>query len=785
MRNKILPLSRSIASRLLRSSALPSKTFTSKMISNANHNDSAEEAVGICTYVSSNLEGFHGIHKQRYSDFIVREVTRDGEVCCLRNTSGAELEKKLFDIAEPPSGESESASPEELTSLVTKELKALSMKASGSIEVNTLNSNPETDSLEEKVKSFILACLSKSDDCPNDLTSFPCPSKEARGSMHQCVRKYLSQFVDSDTVQVDGNVSCIRLIAKHKIKKGGGRGGGGGAAGGGGGGGGGEKKKYDSRGRQWPTGLGNFLRFTMFKENIDTMSACNILTRALRVKPGAIEYSGTKDKRAVTAQKCTIYRKKPSDLERMNKFNHSPLIRLGDFEYVNEATRLGELSGNRFGIVLRAVTASNDVVNAACRSAKENGFINYFGLQRFGKGGSGSHHLGRALFKSDWQEAVNLLFTQREGDRSEIATAKAFYFQKDYESAHRHLPSNMMNERRVLESLARTPTDFLGAFNRIPKNTRLLCAHAYQSFVWNMAASERIRRYGNRCIVGDIVATVSSEVIDRMEASHDIEETENDETVNDNEVGELPAQTPADNDTFQRASKLQAGDIRTLTEADIASGKYTIKDVLLPLVGSGIIFPANEIADYYKSLLAKDGITMENFSVAANQYRMNGAYRRLIQVPKDFNWHIIQYNDPNAELVTTELSLMRSGEGPRSISATFKMPDTPDIGDVITSLPRRNANDADDGIVKGEGSLRAIVLNFTLSSGTYATMMLRELTKESTETQYQAQLSAQHILSVGNMDVAGASADKGNGDNEGLDASTSPAPKKSRLEEPH
>lgn len=38
----------------------------------------------------------------------------------------------------------------------------------------------------------------------------------------------------------------------------------------------------------------------------------------------------------------------------------------------------------RFRIALRNVTAEDDVVNAACEQLRDNGFINYFGLQRFG-----------------------------------------------------------------------------------------------------------------------------------------------------------------------------------------------------------------------------------------------------------------------------------------------------------------------------------------------------------------------------------------------------------------
>ena len=79
----------------------------------------------------------------------------------------------------------------------------------------------------------------------------------------------------------------------------------------------------------------------MLKENVDTMSAASIISRNLRLKPDAIKYAGTKDKRAITSQKCTVYRRKPSDLARVNRFNIPPFIRVGDFEYVQQPLKLG------------------------------------------------------------------------------------------------------------------------------------------------------------------------------------------------------------------------------------------------------------------------------------------------------------------------------------------------------------------------------------------------------------------------------------------------------------
>lgn len=61
----------------------------------------------------------------------------------------------------------------------------------------------------------------------------------------------------------------------------------------------------------------------------------------------------------------------------------------------------------RFSIALRDVTAENENdVKIALESLKENGFLNYFGLQRFGTSVVKTSEIGAALIKEEWEKVI-------------------------------------------------------------------------------------------------------------------------------------------------------------------------------------------------------------------------------------------------------------------------------------------------------------------------------------------------------------------------------------------
>jgi tRNA pseudouridine13 synthase len=246
-----------------------------------------------------------------------------------------------------------------------------------------------------------------------------------------------------------------------------------------------------------------------------------------------------------------------------------------------------------------------------------------------------------------------------------------------------------------------------------------------------------MKQYGLQCGEGDLVAVNAAynleparENWDGNESVEHLEGFENEEVPSDT-LEELPNGSEqvlaAEGNAFQSAK--HHGTVHVLTADDLASGRFSIKDVVLPIVGADSILPGNEIGSFYTELLARDGLTLGSFSTCVPVYRMSGAYRRLLQLPLDFSWRIMHYADPNAELAVTELTDARrrgdAGVAPEVAGAKG--------AGVVLDVAGTDAS----------GPLQAVQLEFTLPPGTYATMLLRELTKESTETQFQAQLTAQ------------------------------------------
>lgn len=77
-------------------------------------------------------------------------------------------------------------------------------------------------------------------------------------------------------------------------------------------------------------------------------------------------------------------------------------------------------------------------------------------------------------------------------------------------------------EKTVLISLKNSPNDYYNAFTSISKNTRFIYIHAYQSYVWNKAVSERLRRHGRKVLIGDLIIKAGEKIEDLLDDDVDL-----------------------------------------------------------------------------------------------------------------------------------------------------------------------------------------------------------------------------------------------------------------------
>ncbi len=275
--------------------------------------------------------------------------------------------------------------------------------------------------------------------------------------------------------------------------------------------------------RIWPKSRPDFLQFVMVKDNVETNHAINELARGCRLNSNVFAWSGTKDKRAITTQLVTANRVTAEKL--LEGAVQVRGVRVGNFAYVSEGLRLGQGQGNSFDVALRFCSAPTEVLDDSVEQLKKFGFVNYYGLQRFGSTSQSTHVIGLALLRNEWFNAVDLIVSACVPSWSAVRDTRRGL--QEINERHNY------GEKSILEALARDPKDAFGAILKLPQvrwavcffsvfsslkcdvctrwwfllqNLRTLYLHAYQAYVWNVAASERMTR-GSKTApeVGDVV----------------------------------------------------------------------------------------------------------------------------------------------------------------------------------------------------------------------------------------------------------------------------------------
>jgi tRNA pseudouridine13 synthase len=142
------------------------------------------------------------------------------------------------------------------------------------------------------------------------------------------------------------------------------------------------------------------------------MQAIHYISKRLRKVPRQFAIAGNKDKRGITTQRVTIHRMDAEYLIRQQRCKDwDQKIKVGSFDWVFKPLQLGSLNGNRFAVALRFIspTISNAQITANVNSVIKHGFINYFGMQRFGQYSIHTHEIGRACLQQNWKEVCRML----------------------------------------------------------------------------------------------------------------------------------------------------------------------------------------------------------------------------------------------------------------------------------------------------------------------------------------------------------------------------------------
>jgi tRNA pseudouridine13 synthase len=402
------------------------------------------------------------------------------------------------------------------------------------------------------------------------------------------------------------------------------------------------------------------------KTKTEHLTAIQRLTRAIRCRQSDIGLAGIKDMHAVTYQFCTISDTKPQRVRNAQSHLRSQGIELGGIQRVNWTLNQGDLQGNRFEITIRnvkrvevqtnegvctevLVPCEKEHVFLMANRIRKCGFINFYGEQRLGAPGHASEvgvrafDIGRALLQQDFSKAIDLLMTGRmichgnnNAESPEIRHARQVWKESGGAAnlTLKAIPKGdvMARERIVLQGLKRYGSkDPLAALKCLHFDVRFFWINAYQSFIWNKVASDRMKRFGAKVISGDLYRLPSGET----------------------------------------------NDVRIVGD-DISS--IDVSQVVLPLPGYLIQYPENEIGALYHDFLNVDNVRFDRN--APSEATAKGGYRPLIAFAEGV--------EVSFDCKSTDYSK----------------------ADAVDTAP---------------GTVTDFKLEFDLPSGSYATMLMREM----------------------------------------------------------
>lgn len=130
---------------------------------------------------------------------------------------------------------------------------------------------------------------------------------------------------------------------------------------------------------------------------------------------------------------------------------------------------------------------------------------------------------------------------------------------------------------------------------------RSLYCHAWQSLVWNKAATRRVELYGaEQAVAGDLVLLPEG---DGGEGEEVPAAAASGAGAAGEEEEEEEAPLPAGEDEAGLAAESEGGEnarVHVVTESDVKAQRYSVTDVVLPVPGYVSVMPRHDVAAVYE-----------------------------------------------------------------------------------------------------------------------------------------------------------------------------------------
>ncbi len=146
-----------------------------------------------------------------------------------------------------------------------------------------------------------------------------------------------------------------------------------------------------------PSGEGEFLYLWIEKRDVGAEYFTRLISRKLDLPPQEIGTAGLKDRRAVTRQWVSVPARAEAMLAQLDG-DGLRVLRVGRH---GNKLKPGHLHGNRFNVLVRNPTSVDDnALSLLLAKIRAHGLPNYYGTQRFGRGGE-TLRLGLGMLRDD------------------------------------------------------------------------------------------------------------------------------------------------------------------------------------------------------------------------------------------------------------------------------------------------------------------------------------------------------------------------------------------------